>query len=248
MLCTLALNARQGEKTKPPKSNDEIIQELSNDPRYSYEDLLHGNPGAVANAKKAFELSNDPLLKQRLASILLAVGVKDKSYQIYLEHAAREALADKTPWPICYRDKEKYDWNPVFLEWCKKRDLDPLETLKRVHYEVPAPWTYLAAAGDPAFYKLLIEGLSSQNQYIVAMAARGLAKLQDSGAVDSLIAAGRRALPEGRFGIGESLLYFQDPKAQSAADEFLAATVTKEHAENLRKAAREKGLKNLFDW
>lgn len=44
-----------------------FIQELSNNPRDSYEDLLHGNPGAVANAKKGFELSDDSQLKQRLA-------------------------------------------------------------------------------------------------------------------------------------------------------------------------------------
>ncbi len=236
------------QSNAPAKTNEEQLQELLNptDPKYTFEDLLHGNPTAVAGARKFFTLSSDPAMKQRVASILLSVGARDKVYHDYLEHAAREALTDDTPWPAKYNEKgEKEDWNPVFLEWCKKRGLMPWATLKQQYYEVPVPWYYVAAAGDPEFYDLLIEGLHSRNLMIVATVAKGLAKLQDAKAIEPLIATGQHTVGEARFGIGESLLYFSDPRAQVAADEFIS---DKKLLELKRQQAKERGVKSLFQW
>lgn len=241
--------SQQAQSTAGAETNEEKVQELLNDKRYSFENLLHADPGAVANARNVFALSNDPELKQRIASILLSIGAKDRVvYHDYLEHAAREALADETPWPTQYDEQgEPKDWNPVFLEWCQKHDLMPWATLKRVQYKVPIPWYYLASSGDPSFYDLFIEGLHSHNLMIVAMAARGLAKLQVPRAIEPLISAGRHTPGEGLAGIRESLLYFSDPKAQAAAEE-LYNPKEKRLLELERQQAKEKGVKGLFQW
>ncbi len=93
----LQLVALNGLQRKRPKTNEEKARALLNDKRYSFEDLLNAKPGAVADAKKIYALTSDPELKQRLASILISIGVKDQVYREYLEHAARMDLANETP-------------------------------------------------------------------------------------------------------------------------------------------------------
>jgi hypothetical protein len=239
--------AQEAQSTVRAETNEEKVQELLNNKKYSFEDLLHGNPGAVADARNIFVLSNDPRLKQRMASILLSVGVRDQVYRDYLEHAAREALADETPWPIMYDKGEENGWNPVFLEWCQKHGSMPWATLKILRYEIPGPWYYLASSGDPSFYDLLTQGLHAHNLMIAAWAAEGLAKLQDPRAIEPLIAAGRSTPGEGRAGIREALLYFSDPKAQAAAEQ-LYNPKEKKLLELERQKAKEKGVKGLFQW
>jgi HEAT repeat protein len=229
------------------ETNETMAQELLNDKRYSFEDLLHAKPEAVANAKRIFALTSDPQLKQRLASILLSVGARDGTYRDYLAHAAREALADETPWPTQFNEKGEASWNPIFLQWCKKQELSPITIRKRSYYEMPVPWYFLASSGDPAFYELLIEGLHSHNLMIAGLAAKGLARLQDVRAVDSLIDAGKHTSVEARFAIGQSLLYFSCHKAQTAAEEFINDS-DKNLFELARRKAREEGVKGLFQW
>lgn len=229
--------------------NEQKAQELLNDGKHTFDDLLHGEPGAVANARNIFDLTTEPALKQRLASILLSIGQRDKRYEAYLEHAAREALADATPWPLKYDEKgEPKDWDPVFLEWCKTRGLMPWATLKKASYETPGPWLFLAASGDPNFYGLFMEGLHSHNLMIVAMAALGLAKLQDPRAIDILIKTGHQTVGEARIGIGQALLCFSEPRAQAAAEEFFGDD--KKLFEMERQLVKEKGIKGLgmFNW
>lgn len=243
-------SAQQPQGTARAETNEEKAKQLLelNNKKHTFEDLLHGDPDSVANAKKVFALSDDPERKQRIASILLSIGVKDRVYRDYLEHAAREALADETPWPTQYDDKgQPQDWSPVFLEWCQKRGLPPWETLKKVYYEISNPWYYLAASGEPSFYDLFIEGLHSHNLMIAGAAAEGLAKLQDPRAIEPLITAGRHTPGEGRGGIRTALLYFSDPRAQAAAEEFFTPT-EKRLLELKRQKAKEEGVKGLFQW
>jgi hypothetical protein len=94
---------------------------------YTFEDLLHGNPQAVADDKQLFALTCDATLRRNMAGILIRLGVKDQVYFDYLVSGAREALKNDLPWP------EAYDENgdvidhvtPAYLEWCKKFGLNP---------------------------------------------------------------------------------------------------------------------------
>lgn len=83
---------------------------------------------------------------------------------------------------------------------------------------------------------------------IAATAAKGLARLQDPRAIDELIATGRRVPGEARYGIAEALLYFSDPRAQAAAEEFAAVVEDKKVVEFMRAQAKAKGVKGLFPY
>jgi HEAT repeat protein len=276
IMCLVTVPGR-AQQSNRPKTDDEKVQELLSNEKYSFEDLLKGKPEAVANTKKIFALTSDPNIKQRAASILLSIGVKDRVYFDYLTDVAKEALNNDMPWPTLYdeqgRRNDKADnpafvvWckkhgldpnddryaayraaDPVFLEWCIRHELSPQNARYSAYYEIPVPWYYLAAARDPRAYELLIQGLKSHNLMIAGSAARGLARLQDPRAIDKLIAVGRCVPGEARAAIAEALLYFPDLKAQKAADELADIFTDKKTWELLRKDAQDKGVKGLFPY
>ena len=260
------------------KTNKEKVDELRAllNSRYTFQDLLNDNPEAVSIDEQIFALSDDAVTRQRIAGILVSVGVKDRRYFDYLSAEARRALNNPMPWPSTY-DKQgrlNHEITPAFIAWCKKRGLDPNDSryisyrpvsptfldwcLDRnlnlnnaryaAYYEIPAVWTDLAAAHDPRAYDLLIEGLHSHNLMIVAMAAKGLARLQDPRAIHELIATGKRVPGEARLGVAVALLYFSDDAAQAAANEFGEVLGNKELFQSMRAQARTQGVKALFPY
>ncbi len=230
------------------KPDEKKAQELLNDKKYTFEDLLAGKPETVANAERIFALTTNRRLKQRFASVLLSIGVKDNVYFNYLVSAAKAALSSDMPWPTLY-DKDGQivpkTINPAFLKWCKERGLDPRDTFEASYYEIPVPWYYLAGSGDPRAYDLLITGLHSANPMIVAWSATGLAKLQNPAAIEEIIEAYHRAPAETRAEIAETLLYFPDPRAQAAAEEFIS---DKQLLVRRRREIKEKGTKMIFGY
>lgn len=271
----IGLCARAQQPGKP-KINDEKAQELLHSKTYTFEDLLHGDSGAVANAKEIFRLSSDAVVKRRTASVLISLGVKDQVYFEYLSSEARRALDNPMPWPTAYDEHgrinqkitpqyaawcKKWDVDPndpkhaayrasdpAFLEWAMKRHLNLNNTRYEAYYEIPAPWYDLAAARDPRAYNLLLQGLHSHNLMIAAVAAKGLARLQDPRAVDELIVTGRRVPGEARAGIAEALLYFNDPKAQAVAEELSDVLDNKHLFELMRENAKKQGVKGVFPY
>lgn len=239
------------DKNMTRTSNDEEkAQELLNDKKYTFENLLKGNPADVANAERVFALTKDTQTKMRLASILLSLGVKDQTYFDYLSGEARKALAHDhdMPWPLLYDDqKQQRALNPALNDWCKAHGVDFWDMDRVEFYEMPISWYNLAAAGDRRAYDLLVKGLHSQNLAIAAMAAQGLAKLQDSRAIDELIAVGRQVPGEALGGVVQSLIYFEDPKAQAAA-EMLLPEKQKNLLEFYRSEMKKNGMRAMFQW
>ena len=78
------------QQASVPKTNEEQIQELHK--RYTFEELLNRNPGAIEADKQLFVLSSDPIEKRRIAGILMRIGVKDQVYFDYLTSGAKETL------------------------------------------------------------------------------------------------------------------------------------------------------------
>lgn len=222
MLPCASPGQRSGTHAGP--SNEERLQQLAHDKSHTFQDLLNREPQAVANAKEYFSLVKDPKLKQRMASILLSIGVREDIYYNYLATQAKQSLYNDMPWPTVYDEKGNIVpkvMSPEFLAWCKKRNLNPLDEFEAAYYEIPVPWYYLAGSGDPRVYDLLVAGLHSANPMIVTWSARGLTKLQDSRAIDEIIAAYLRSPVETRYDLAVDLLYFKDPKAQAAAEKFI---------------------------
>ena len=238
------------ERASRTTNDEEMAHELINDKRYSFQDLLNKSPGAIANSETVFALTKETQRKQRIASILLSIGVKDRVYFDYLTDEARKALAHDhdMPWPLLYgNDWEPKGANPAMNEWCEKHNLPFWDMYRVSYYEITGAWYFLAAAGDPRTYDLLVKGLHSPNPMIAAMAAHGLAKLQDPRAIEELIATGRKVPVEARGGIAEALLFFPDPKAQAAANEILPDK-EKNLLEVWRRDIKARGLKVLFPW
>jgi hypothetical protein len=245
--------ARPQDKSGPD-ANEKKAQELLNGKRFTYEDLLAGKPEAVEDAKRIFLLTSDPKIKQKGASVLLSIGIKDRIYLDYLADESQKAMERERdmPWPILY-DKDgksappgvKQPFNPAFLDWCNKKGLNPFDENVTVHYIDPSPWWSLAAAGDPRAYDLLMKGLHFHNPMIAALSAKGLAKLQDSRAIDEMITVGRRSPMEERMAFVEALVYLPGPKAAAAADEL---SISKEMTEYYRTEFRKHGVKGLFGY
>lgn len=232
-------------------NNEEKAQQLLNDKkRYSFQDLLNKNPEGVADAEEVFALTNDTQTKMRLASILLSLGVKDQTYFDFLAGQAKKALAHDRdmPWPLLYDDqKAQKALNPALNDWCKAHGVDFWDMDRVEFYEMPISWYNLAAAGDPRAYDLLVKGLHSQNLAIAAMAAQGLAKLQDPRAINELIAVGRQVPGEALGGVVQSLLYFEDPMAQEAAETLLPEK-QKPLLDFYRSQKKAKGMRAMFQW
>ncbi|MGH9566858.1 MAG: hypothetical protein ACRD4I_12790, partial [Candidatus Angelobacter sp.] len=89
------------QQVERPEANDEKVKELLalNQKKHTFQDLLNGNRDAISIDEQVFALSTNSELKQRIASILISVGVKDQVYFDYLVHAAKEALGNDMPWP-----------------------------------------------------------------------------------------------------------------------------------------------------
>ncbi len=234
-------------------NNEEKAQtSVNNKKSYSFQDLLNKNPEGVADAKELFALTDDTVMKQRMASILLSIGVKDQAYYEYLTNEAEKALAHDhdMPRPVLYDEQGlKTALNPALNEWCKTHGVGFWDMEKVEYYEIPVAWYYLAAAGDARTYDLLLKGLHSQNVMIATWAAKGLAKLQDPRAIDELISTGRHAPAEAGIAIAQSLIYFADPKAQAAAEELMPEPDKKKNmVEVFRSEMKKNGLRALFDW
>ncbi|HEY1527944.1 MAG TPA: HEAT repeat domain-containing protein [Candidatus Angelobacter sp.] len=273
-----SLMGSQNAQKKPNETDKEKALELIalENKTHTFQEFLSGNPEVVANEKQIFALSNDAKVKRRIASILITLGIKDRVYFDYLVQEAKKGLNNEMPWPSAYDEHGRLnkDVTQAFIGWCKKNGIDPndphvasyraadpewLEWCMKRHlnlnnsryaayYEIPDGWYDLAATRDPRSYDLLIQGLHSHNLMIAATAAKGLARLQDPRAIDELIATGRRVPGEARYGIAEALLYFPDPKAQAAAEEFADVLDDKKLFDYKRAEAKAKGVKGLFPY
>ena len=271
--------SQAAQKANEGKTNEEKVQELTKliNSRYTFEDLINGNPEAIAIDEQVFSLTSDLKVKRRIAGILVSIRVKDRVYFDYLVSEAKKALDNDMPWPTLYDEHGKVnqntlmpatiEWfkkhgedageeryasyksaNPEFLDWCIEHHQNPNEARFAAYYVIPDPWSDLAAAHDPRAYDLLVQGLHSHNLMIADAAARGLARLQDPRAIDELIATGRRAPGEARVGIVTALLYFSDPKAQAAAEEFSDVFADRRSLGFLREKAKRDGVKGLFSY
>jgi predicted transcriptional regulator len=96
LLCAAGHQAQQSSSVN---TDEKKAQEVLHDKTYSFADLLNKDSGAIANSKRIFALTTDAEHKQRIASILMSLGIKDRIYFDYLRAAASDALASPVPWP-----------------------------------------------------------------------------------------------------------------------------------------------------
>ncbi|HYX51968.1 MAG TPA: hypothetical protein VE783_00850 [Candidatus Limnocylindrales bacterium] len=201
---------------------------------------------AINPLREQFARTQDDLLKDAIASTLVRLGVEDRSYWDYLEQNARKAIESDAPFPSAFDVQGhaiRKQLSPEFLEWAKRNQLDVQQAVTIQMQRMPAQVSFLAATRDPRATELLRRAMASRNYLVEAVAARGLASLQDSDSVSLIVTACRRAPSEAAELVARSLVFFQTPQAQSAAESFIQNPET---LDQLRKLSKEKGSSVLF--
>lgn len=201
---------------------------------------------AIPVLKQQFAVHSDTLTRQALASALVRLGEADPMYWDFLADHARVAIESDAPFPSAFDAEGKLvprQLSPEFLAWANAHDMSPESASSVQVYGLPVDVTFLAATGDPRGLALLRRGLTSRNYFIQAVAAKGLARLQDTSSVPAIIDVCRKAPPQVSELIARALVFFNDARAQTAAETFIK---NPEVLAELRRLNREKGPAGLF--
>jgi HEAT repeat protein len=180
-----------------------------------------GSQRAVPILQGIFSGSQDVDTKERAAFFLYRFGDSNGVYWNYLLDQARLVVEDNAPFRYSYDSQGKMAGeSPEFAAWAKLHSTTPQaayeETLKGI-----VRLNTLIKTEDTRAIPLLRRGLQSPNQMVEGASAKGLAQLQDKDSIPLIIEACQRAPGDGASLIADSLVYFDDPSAQAAADSFL---------------------------
>lgn len=196
---------------------------------------------AIPALKEQFALSQDATLKGKIAAALVRLGDKDQIYWNYLVEQATFAVKSDAPLPTMFDANGKVasgQVSPEFVAWTKSHNVSLESATETVAYILPGNVAILGETADPRAIPLLRQALQSPNFMIATMAAKGLALIQDKDSIPLIVEACRKAPSGAVIAIADSLIYFDDPQAQSAADTYLP----KQYADAMREAkARGKG-------
>lgn len=201
---------------------------------------------AMPVLKQQFATHTETLTRQTLASALIRLGEADPVYWDFLAAHARVAIESDAPFPSAFDADGKLiprQLSPQFLAWATANNMSPESASSVQVYALPVDVTFLAATGDPRGLALLRRGLTSRNYFIQAVAAKGLARLQDTNSVPVIIDACRKAPAQVSELIARALVFFNDARAQTAAETFITNA---EVLAELRRLNREKGPAGLF--
>ena len=232
-----------------PKSIDDAINEIKQgqvNPVALQRIARAGAVDAIPVLHQQFVRTEEGFLKEAIASVLVRLGDKDRTYWDFLETHAREVIQTDAPFPVPFDTQGntvKKQLSQEFLEWAKTNQVDPQAAATAQMQTVPAQISFLAATGDQRGLELLRRAMASRNYFVQAIAARGLAKLQDVDSVPLIITACKRAPAEAAALIARSLVFFNTSQAQSAAETFIK---NREVLDELRKLSRDKGADALF--
>jgi|SRR5579859_1937103 len=204
---------------------------------------------AIPMLKDQFMRSHDPLIKATIARVLIKLGDKDDSYWDFLVKMATPALESDAPDFMNFDPEAKTGAgpSPAFIAWANAHNVPPNgpngTVAEDAMYWFPGRVLLLGLTGDPRAIPLLRRALLSPNHLIENAAAEGLSELQDKDSIPLIVEACKKAPASAAAVIAESLVYFDDPEAQSAVDTY----VPKERAKILRDS-RAQGKKTPLSY
>ena len=190
--------------------------------------------------KDAFLSSSDPYLRENIASSLVIAGQKDEVYWSILAERAGEIVDNQAPYPLLYDADGKSIPGAIsldFIRWAKANNIQKDQALGDQLTSFPSELSFLAITGDPRGLQILRRGLLSPNYGVRAVAALGLAKLNDKASIPQIIEAVRQAPLEAQWPIARHLLAFDDHMAYVAAEELIS---NKNLLEELRQQMEHK--------
>jgi hypothetical protein len=168
--------------------------------------------------------------KAHIASALVRLGDKDAAYWTFLIKQATLAVESDAPSQVKVDPQGRVlrEPSPEFISWAKAHGMTSDSALEVAMYRFPGYVKFLAETADPRAIPLLRQALSSPNFMIQTYAAEGLAQLQDKDSILLIIEACQKAPVEAASAIARfSLPYFDDPRAQAAAETYLPKETVK---------------------
>ena len=178
----------------------------------------------VAILKQNFANTEDERAKADIASVLIGLGDKEAIYWDFLLRQVTSVLESEASSAVKNDSLGKPIDEPASEEaWAKQSaNFSIVQTFVET----------VAETRDPRGVRLLRRALSSPDSETQNLAAYGLARAQDKDSIPLIIDVCKRARPDLAAAIASNaLVYFDDPRAQGAVDQYL----TKEQA----KFARE---------
>lgn len=176
------------------------------------------------------------------ASVLVFLGADDPKYWSLLYGEAKAAVESGMP-----AREEMADLpfeHPELKTWREERGLTNEQRAELVWQQMSTMIAF-GAAVDPRAFDLLVDCVLGPNQYLYLPCMQGLARLQDKRAIEPMITALGRMSVEAADGGVRFLLYFDDARAQKAAELFAK---DKEQLELWRKTVAEQGLRGLYGY
>jgi HEAT repeat protein len=174
----------------------------------------------VAILKKDFVNTQDEHQKAQIASALIGLGDKENIYWDFLLRQATSALESDASSAVKYDSQGKPIEGPSPEDaWAKQ---DAIHNMVLLFVET------VAETRDPRGVRILRRVLSSPNSDFQVTAAAGLARAQDKDSVPLIIDACKNASPDVASAIADNaLVYFDDPRAQRAVDQYLSKEAAK---------------------
>lgn len=194
---------------------------------------------AIPSLEEQFGRETDVDTKTKIASGLVRLGDKHNTYWNYLLEQATLAVDSDVPDAVF---SKTVDQNSELQAWAQAHNVSANTAAQSAIYDLPGKVLELADTGDPRGIPLLRRALQSRNYMIAAFAAKGLVQIQDKDSILLIIAACQRAPTGFASEIATSLIWFDDPRAQTAVDTYMP----KEHAKIFRDA-RAQGM-GVFGW
>lgn len=162
-----------------------------------------------------FGRTHDPEIKAGVASALVRLGDKDDSYWAYLVTLASPSLDNDVPDSTsALSARKESDISPELKAWASAHSLTVEAAVKLLVFDLPSHLVPLARTGDPRGIPLLRRALASPNTLVATIGAAGLAQAQDADSIPLIIAACKRPPPFWGASFADSLLFFDDPRAQ----------------------------------
>jgi hypothetical protein len=194
---------------------------------------------AIPVLERRFVLVTDSTTKMHIASALVRLGDKDDTYWNFLEKQASAAVDSPDFRLVDSQGKiAQNQLSPEFLAWAKAHDLPPDPV-----YGLPGNVILLGRTGDPRGIPLLRRALMSNNFIIQVVAAKGLAQIHDKDSIPLIINACQRGSAEAAAGMAQSLLFFDDPRAQSAIDMYVPNDLAKAYREEIARGMGPFGVR-----
>jgi hypothetical protein len=189
--------------------------------------------------------TEDAFLKAHVASALIRLGDKKEIYWDYLLKQAALVIDSDAPDPSSIDSNGKYAESPEFIAWIKAHNLAHPGVAAEYTYIFPQPVAFLAMTGDPRAVPLLRRGLLSPNFLVESSSADGLVQAGDKSSIPLIIEACKKAPPDVAVVIARSLVYFDDPEAQKAVDQYVPRYLASAYRED-KARGKEKPFSPRF--